>query len=269
VKRLLPLLAVAALIVAPAAWSAHRSAPTMHPGKLVVGLNPPAVGFQVGTLRGNSVIHPSGLEVSLATDIAKQLGIKPSHITWINVPWTTLFRPGNKPFDLAFEEATITTARARVVDFSSSYMTANQGVLLAKGATAPKNLAQLKNMSLCAQADTTGLAYLQSQMHIPLSKIHVYNATAAAFSALAVGRCQAFVMDVPIVLAQKKSKPSAYGALAGQIVTNEHYGAVLPKGSKLTKDVSKAINTLNKNGTIGKLEAKWFNYDFSKIKVLK
>ncbi len=265
-KRLLPLLAVAALLAVPAAWAATRSVPTLHPGKLVVGLNPPAVGFQVGTLRGNNVINPSGFEVTLAKDIAKKLGIK--KISWINVPWETLFRPGAKPFDFAFEEATITTARERTVDFSSSYMTANQGVLLATGVKPPKSQAALAKMSLCAQSGTTGLAYLQSRLHIPLSKIHTYNLTAAAFSALHAHLCQAFVMDVPIVASQKKSKPSAYGALAAQIVTNEHYGAVLAKGSKLTAPVSKAIRQLTKAGVIGKLEKKWFNFDFAKIPVL-
>ncbi len=267
-NRLLPLLAAAALVAAPVAWSASRSAPTMHPGKLVVGLNPPAVGFQVGTLRGNSVIKPSGFEIDLAKAIAKKLGIKASHITWINVPWETLFRPGNKPFDLAFEEATITAARARTVDFSASYMTANQGVLLATGAKAPRSLADLAKMSLCAQSGTTGLAYVQSHLHVPTSRLHIYNLTAAAFSALQAHRCQAFVMDVPIVAAQKKSKPSAYGPVAAQIVTNEHYGAVLDKNSKLTPYVSKAIKQLKKAGVIAKLEKKWFNYDFSKIPVL-
>jgi len=268
VKRLLPLLALAALIAVPAAWAATRSAPTMHKGKLVVGLNPPAVGFQVGTLRGNSVVNPSGFEIDLAKDIAAKLGIKSSNITWINVPWTTLFRPGNKPFDFAFEEATITSVRAKTVDFSTPYMTANQGVLLGKGVKAPKSLSDLAKMSLCAQTGTTGLIYLQSRLHVPLSKIHTYNLTAAAFSALAAGRCQAFVMDVPIVAAQKKSKPSAYGPVSDQIVTDEHYGAVLAKGSKLTSYVRKAVNQLNKSGTIAKLEKKWFNYDFSKIPVL-
>ena len=67
----------------------------------------------------------------------------------------------------------------------------------------------------------------------------------------------------------KKTKPSAYGALAGQIVTNEQYGAVLGKGSKLTPLVSKAIRQLTKDGTIAKLQKKWFAIDVKKIPVLK
>src|SRR5204862_534493 len=120
------------------------AAPTRSPGKLVVGLNPPAVGFQVGTLRGNNVINPKGFEIDLAKAIAVKLGIKTANIKWINVPFNTLFRAGSKPFDFAFEEATITPQRAHVVDFSSPYFDANQGVILNKKATVPRSLADLK-----------------------------------------------------------------------------------------------------------------------------
>ena len=157
------------------------------------------------------------------------------------MPFDTLFRPGPKPFDFAFEEATITPQRQKVVDFSSSYFDANQGVLLNKDATAPKSLADLKKMTLCTQTATTGLDYVQHQLKRDEAS-QIYTTTSAAFSAVQVGRCNAFVMDVPIVASQKKSKPSAYGAVAGQIVTNEKYGAVLAKDSKLTPLVSKAID---------------------------
>jgi len=239
----------------------------MHPGELVVGLNPPAVGFQVGTLRGNKVINPRGFEIDLTKAIAGKLGIPATKVTYLNIPFDTLFRPGSKPFDFAFEEATITAARARAVDFSAPYFAANQGVLLNKSASAPKNLADLKGMSLCAQSATTGLDYLQHRLHA--TQVHIYNTTSAAFSAVQVGRCEAFVMDVPIVASQKKTKPSAYGAVAGQIVTNEKYGAVLAKGSKLTASLSSAIRALTKDGTIGKLQKKWFAIDVSEIPVLK
>ena len=87
-------------------------------------------------------------------------------------------------------------------------------------------------MTLCAQSTTTGLDYVQHKLNAP--HVQIYNTTAAAFAAVQVGRCDAFVMDVPIIASQKKTRPSAYGPIAGQIQTNEKYGAVLSKGSKLT-----------------------------------
>lgn len=266
-KRLLLAVAVAALVAIPAASARQAAAPTLKPGHLTVGLNPPAVGFQVGTLRGNSVINPHGFEIDLAKDIAAKLGISAANISWINIPFDTLFRPGTKPFDFAFEESTITPARAKAVDFTSSYFNANQGVLMKVGGKSPTSLAQLKALKLCAQSTTTGLDYLQHKLHA--THIQIYNTTAAAFAAVQAGRCDAFVMDVPIIASQKKTKPSAYGPIAGQIETHEQYGGVLSKGSKLTASVSAAINALNANGTIGKLQKKWFAIDVSKIPVLK
>ena len=265
-KRMLVMVAVAALVAtSSAAFAGQAAAPTKKPGQLIVGLDPPAVGFQVGTLRGQSVLNPHGFEIDLAKAIGTKLGI--SKITWLHVPFTTLFRPGAKPFDFAFEEATITVARQRVVNFSAPYFDANQGVLLKKGGTAPHSLADLKKMSLCAQSATTGLDYAQHQLHA--SHIQIFTKTSAAFAALQVGRCDAFIMDVPIIASQKKTKPSAYGPVAGQIVTHEQYGAVMAKGSKLTPDVSAAIRALTKDGTIAKLQQKWFAIDVSKIPVLK
>jgi polar amino acid transport system substrate-binding protein len=266
-KRLLAAVVLAALVAVPAATARPSAVPTLKPGQLTVALNPPAVGFQVGTLRGNDVINPSGFEVDLAKDIAAKLGIPASKIKWINIPFATLFRPGTKPFDFAFEESTITPQRARAVDFSAPYFVANQGVLMKKGATIPHSLAQPKNMSICGQSTTTGLDYVQHKLNAP--HVQIYNTTAAAFAAVQVGRCDAFVMDVPIIASQKKTKPSAYGPIAGQIVTNEKYGAVLSKGSKLTPYVSKAINELTADGTIAKLQKKWFAIDVAKIPILK
>ena len=44
---------------------------------------------------------------------------------------------------------------------------------------------------------------------------------------------------------------------------------MLAKDSKLTPLVSKAIDELNADGTIGKLQKKWFHLDVSKVPVLK
>jgi len=266
-KHLVAAVLLAALVAVPAATAKPAAVPTLKPDQLTVGLNPPAVGFQIGTLRGNDVINPRGFEIDLAKDIAAKLGISAANIKWINIPFDTLFRPGSKPFDFAFEESTITAARAKAVDFTAPYFNANQGVLLKVGATVPHSLADLRKMTICAQSTTTGLDYVQHQLHAP--KVQIYNTTAAAFAAVQAGRCDAFVMDVPIIASQKKTKPSAYGPIAGQIETHEQYGGVLAKGSKLTPFVSKAIRALTANGTIAKLQKKWFAIDVAKIPVLK
>jgi polar amino acid transport system substrate-binding protein len=265
VKRFIPLLAVAAIVAVPAASARPTAAPTLTPGKLVVAFGDPAPGFAAGTVRGNTVTNPRGYEVDLAAALAAKLGVKPQ---WMYSPWNSLFAPGTKKFDIAFQEATITAQRKRTVDFTSSYLNANQGVLLSKDATVPKSIADLKGMKTCAQTNTTGLDWIQTRLK-PSTKPLTFPTTTAAYQAVQIGRCEAFILDVPLVSLERKARPSKYGPVAGQIVTHEQYGAVLQKGSKLLPQVNVALKALIKNGTIGKLQKKWFNLDFSKIPVLK
>jgi polar amino acid transport system substrate-binding protein len=187
---------------------------------------------------------------------------------WMYSPWNSLFAPGTKKFDISFQEATITAQRKRTVDFTASYLNANQGVLISKQTTPPKSLADLKKLQLCAQTNTTGLDWINNQLH-PDKKPQTFPATAAAYQAVQINRCQALILDVPLVSLQKKQKPSAYGPVAGQVVTHEVYGAVLQKGSKLTPVVDGVIKKLIANGTVGTLQKKWFNLNFAKIPVLK
>jgi polar amino acid transport system substrate-binding protein len=267
VKRLIALVAAATVSVTLAAAAvAHTSSPpTMHPGKLVVGFGDPAVNFADGTLRGSTYINPKGYEVDIAAAVAKGLGVTPSYVY---TPWAKLFAPGHKDFDISFQEATITTQRAATVNFTHSYFNANQGVLLSKKAKVPHSIADLKKLQTCAQTNTTGLMWIQQHLH-PTKTPLIYQTTAAAFTAVSIGRCDAIVLDTPIVASEKKARPTHYGTIAGQIVTHEQYGAVLQKGSKLLPMVNAQIDKLWTNGTIAKLQKKWFNVDFSKVPTLK
>jgi polar amino acid transport system substrate-binding protein len=265
VKRFIPLLAVAAIVAVPAASARPAAVPTLQSGKLIVAYGDPNPGFVNGSVRGSKFLNPKGYEVDLAKAIAAKLKLKP---VWMYSPWTGLFAPGTKKFDVSFQEATITAQRKKTVDFSATYMNANQGVLLSKQAPVPHSIADLRKLQTCAQADTTGLQYIQDQLK-PDKKPLIYPTTTALYHSAQLNQCQAVILDVPLVSLEAKSKPGAFGPVAGQIVTHEQYGAVMQKGSKLTPIINSTIKALTKNGTVGKLQKKWFNIDFSKVPVLK
>jgi polar amino acid transport system substrate-binding protein len=264
-RRLLPVAVLAALVAVPAASAGRAAPPTLKSGELIVAFGDPAVGFASGTVRGSTVTNPRGYEVDLASAIAKGLGLKP---VWMYSPWNALFLPGTKKFDISFQEATITAQRKRTVDFTTSYLNANQGVLISKQTTPPKSIADLKKLQTCAQTNTTGLDWINSKLH-PVKRPLTYPTTTAAFQSVQLNQCQALILDVPIVALERKSNPSKYGPVAGQIATHEQYGAVLQKGSKLVPLVDAQISKLTENGTVGKLQKKWFNLNFSSIPVLK
>jgi polar amino acid transport system substrate-binding protein len=246
---------VVALAATTTAVAGSASVPTKKAGKLIVGFDVPAPSFWNGRVSGTTIHNPTGFEAALAQAIAKQFKIKT--IQYLRAPFGGLFSPAAKPYDFALEEVTITAQRAKVVGFSTGYFNANQGVLIRKGLKKPRSLADLKKLQLCAQTPTTGLAWIQHTLR-PKKPPQVYSASSsAAFDAVESGKCDALILDVPIVAAQAKKKPNAYGGVVGQIDTHEFYGAVLDKGSKLIPDLNKAIHTLKANGTINKLVKKW------------
>jgi polar amino acid transport system substrate-binding protein len=278
VKRLLPLVGVAALVATLAACggsskspttTSKAAVPTKTPGKLVVGFDVPAAAFWNGQLSGNTLKNPSGFEYGLALDVAKQLGIAANNVTFKRAPFATILLAGSKPYDFAMEETTITPQRAKVIGFSAPYFDANQGVLIAKGVTKPTKIADLKSLQTCAQTGTTGLDWLQHKLRPAKTPLAYSASSSAAFNAVQSGACQALVLDVPIIEAQNQKQPGAYGGVVGQIDTQESYGAVFAKNSPLIPDVNRAINALEKNGTISKLTKQWFGYDPAKIPVLK
>jgi polar amino acid transport system substrate-binding protein len=278
-KRLFPLLGVAALVASlaacggggssPTTTTSSNAVPTLHPGKLVVGFDLPAPAFWNGQASGTTISNPSGFEYALALDVAQQLGISKHNVTFLRAPFATILLAGKKPYDFAMEETTITPQRAKVIGFSTPYFDANQGVLIAKGVKKPTSINDLKSLQTCAQANTTGLDWILHQLR-PAKQPLVYSASSdAAFNAVQHGACQALILDVPIIEAQSQKVPGAYGGVVGQIDTHEGYGAVFAHGSPLIPDVSKAISTLQGNGTISKLTKQWFGFDPAKVPVLK
>jgi polar amino acid transport system substrate-binding protein len=246
------------------AFGAASAVPTKTAGTLTVGFDVPAPGFWNGRVSGTTIKNPTGFEAALSQAIAKQLGLKTVDV---RAPFGGLFSPAPKKYDFAFEEVTITSQRAKVVSFSAPYFDANQGILIRKGLAKPTSIASLKSLQLCAQSNTTGLSYIQHTLR-PAKKALVYSSSSsAAFDAVEAGKCDALILDVPIVVSQSQKKKGAYGGVTGQIVTHESYGAVMDKGSKFKPFLDKAIKALKANGTIDRLQKQWL--PFTKVPILK
>jgi polar amino acid transport system substrate-binding protein len=260
-------LAVSLMTAATAGAKRTAAPPTLKPGTLTVGLTPPAPGFQVGTLKGTSVVNPKGMEVDLAKDIAQKLGLK--KVVWYyQASFPKSYAPGPKPYDLYFGEETITPERSKNVDYSIPYIDADQGAMVRKGLSpTPKSIADLKKLTLCAQAGTTGAAYIKA--HIKPKKALYPSTTSIMYQQVQSKQCDAAIYDIPILGAEKAAHPTRYGAIVGRIVTHEQYGIVFQKGSKLRAVVNPVLKSLIKDGTVGKLQKKWLAANFAELPVFK
>jgi polar amino acid transport system substrate-binding protein len=268
-RRARLLIAVALLALAAAAPAqAADPLPTLVPDTLTVGLQMPTQGFQVGSVSGSDVVYARGLEVDLARALAQRMGIP--NVRFVQErSFARIFTTGPKAWDVLFAQATITKARERIIDFSVPYLQANQGVLLREelGRT-PKTLAALRGLKLCAEDGTTGEETISQRIH-PTTRTTLVSSLRLLLQRLADRRCDAIVSDAPILGAERAAVPDSYGALAGQIRTNERYGAVLAQGSPLKPAVNEALKGLIADGTVGQLSKRWLTVDVSKLRILR
>lgn len=221
------------------------------PGQLIAGAEFPVAGFVELPLD-----KPKGFEVDLAAAIAQEL--KLPKVKWVNTPFSGLFSPAPKSFDVAINEITITPERAKVIDFSDPYFEANQGFLIKKGGPGEKarSVADMKGLQFGYQATTTGGDYIKNTIK-PSKQPREFSTLGAASRALANGQIDAFVMDVAIGAQVVKKLPQDI-AMTGQFATGEKYGVLLQKGNPLKAKVNAAIAALKSSGKLQALQKKWF-----------
>jgi polar amino acid transport system substrate-binding protein len=264
---LVALAAAVAAFATPAGGSTARgdALPTRVPGTLTVGVDIGTIGLAEGTIVNGAIQRASGFEIDLARALAAKLRVK---LRLVEVPFARVFAPGSKPFDVSISHVTITAERAKSVDFSSPYFVVNKGVLLAPGVAAPATLADLRKLRVCAQAATTSIAYVRTKLR-PVVTPHSFPSPIDALLALSDGYCQAMIADLEILVAAKRDQPDLYGAIAGQIVTNDRYGAVFEKGSKLRSPVNAALQSLAHAGVVTRLANRWFGSRWDQAPVLR
>ena len=240
---------VAAGLVGGALARGDALPPTKKKGVLTVALGLGNPGFSEGT-----IAHPTGFSVDASKAIAKRMGLK---VRYIDYPFARIFVPEPKPYDAAFQFVTITPQRKRLVEFADYEIASSQGVLVAKDITGPMTLARLRTLQVCAKEVTTGDSYVQNTLR-PKGLVLEYPDASEALLAVAASICDAFVFDLPALIAAKREAPDRYGDVVGRVGSTEYYGPVLPKGSKLLPAMNKAIKSLRREGVFKKLAARHF-----------
>jgi polar amino acid transport system substrate-binding protein len=276
VRRLLLLLLASALaaVAGTASADAARLAscakadlPLVRSGALTIGTDNPAYPpwFDGGTPKGskwklNDPATGKGFESAVAYAIAQQLGFRRGDVEWAPLGFNQSFRPGKKSFDLYFAQVSFSPARAKAVDFSSSYYDVNQAVVALKGSKIANagSVTGLRGGKLGAPIGTTSYDYIVKYVK-PTSKPAVYDSLNDSISALKAHQVDGIVVDLPtafyIVAAQIDG-----GKIVGQfrsVPGGEHFGAVLQKGNPLTACVNRALAQLKASGRLAAIQRTW------------
>jgi polar amino acid transport system substrate-binding protein len=231
-----------------------NSLKTLKPGTLTIGTDKPAYPPYFSK---DDPTNGKGFESAVAYAIADKLGFTKDEVKWSVVPFNSSYAPGNKDFDFDVNQISITPARAKHVDFSSPYFVAPQAVVLAPKSTAKvSSLADLAKLKLGVQVGTTSLDAVQQEVK-PSQQPQVFNDSNDVVQALKQGRVDGVVVDLPTAFYVTAVQVSG-AKIAGQFQApgGDKWGALLQKGSPLTRCVSQAVDTLRKNGTLQQIQSR-------------
>ncbi|WP_418968865.1 ABC transporter substrate-binding protein [Alloscardovia omnicolens] len=246
----------------------NSASETVTDGKLTVATGEPAYTPWV---LNNKPQSGEGYEAAVIYAVAKELGYKDSDVKWTRSTFDSAIAPGAKDWDMNIQQFSITEERKQAVDFSPSYYNTTQALVVKSdnkfgNAT---SLADLKDAVVGSMTGTT--SYEQAKDKIK-DDIKLYNNNDDAVAALSSGQIDVLVVDTPTAVNMVESgQAGKTGKVLGQIANSEDkegMGILLPKGSQLTAKVTKAINTLEENGTLKELQEKWLSA-YTTLTVLK
>ena len=167
--------------------------------------------------------------------------------------------PGPKDWDMNIQQFGITDERKQAVDFSSGYYKDTRAVIVKKDGkyANAKSLADLKDAVVGATVGTQGYTYAKEKIN---DDVQTFNDDASLAQALDAGQIDALVADTTVCVYMVQSGQVADGVVIGRIAGSEDkdgMGIVLPKDSPLTDAATKAVDDLEADGTLQKLQDQW------------
>jgi polar amino acid transport system substrate-binding protein len=214
----------------------------------------PAPGFWEGQPSAPS----GGFEWDLARKLAARFGL--ATVSVVVVPFGDLIAGHLHGADIALSELTPTTERAKVLDFSTPYLSAPPGVVVRPGTNTP-DVAALRTLKWVTLKGSTLTTVVNTEIR-PEQPALVVDGRPQALDDIASRKADAMLLDLPVALALARAMPDRY-AVSAQLEGSEGLAVALPNNSSNDEAVDTAIRAFLADGTIDKLSIRWFGTPLS------
>ncbi len=220
---------------------------TKDPKKLVMGTNAAFPPFEY--LEGDKVV---GVDAEIMAAIAKEMGVELeiSDMEFDSLP-TAL---ANGQIDCIAAGFTIKPDREETMDFSDTYYTASQSIIVTKDSTV-KTSADLADKTIGVQTGTTG--YYCALDLVPEANIKGFGNGMLAVEALTNGQVDAVIIDNNPAKAYYNENPDTLQLIEGQFADEEYAIAVKKDNATLLKNINDGLAKIKENGTYDEIIAKY------------
>jgi polar amino acid transport system substrate-binding protein len=243
----------ATLVLALGATAALAQVDTLasikQKGKIVVGVKADYKPFGYTDPSGKIV----GLEIDLAQDVAKRLGVQLELVPVIAANRMEFVKQGR--IDLMIATMAYKPDRAEVVAIPQPYYYAGAANVFAKKTSGLKNWSDLKGKPICA---IQGAYYNRRTGEEFGAQLVVFKGVTEAMAALEAGNCVGTVFDTTFFAGLAGDPKWADYAMVLPAIDPEPWGlAVRKEDTKFADYMSGVVKDWHKSGFILGLEKKW------------
>lgn len=198
-----------------------------------------------------------GWDYDALRELGRRLNFTPD---FREIAWDSLIQGvATGQFDLAADGITITPERARTVDFSTPYLVVRQRLLVRADESrfdSMKTFAAVPAARIGAQKGNTN--YDVSEKLVGPSRVVAYDGFGELVQALLTRDVDAVIVDDLTGYGFVRARPGKL-RLTADALEQQELGFVFPKGSKLREAVNAALAAMKADGTLEKLNARWFS----------
>jgi polar amino acid transport system substrate-binding protein len=202
-----------------------------------------------------------GWEYDAFNEIARRLNAK---VEWKLSSWDTMIQAVREgQFDVGMDGITINDERKGQVDFSEPYMVSEQFMLVRGDETRfsdAKSFAANQELLVGAQAGTTNFytaVYNVLDGNEQNPRIKLFDTFGASVQALKSGDVDLVLMDKTSAAGYMGASPNAF-KIVGEPLGREEFGFIFKPGSDLVEQVNAALRSMTEDGTLDRLNQKWF-----------
>ena len=250
-KKIIAIILTALLLVSMAACSGGNDGMTLEKGKLIMSTNAEFPPYEMTTDDGGF----AGIDIEIAQAIAEKLGLE-LVIDDMDFDGALMAVQQGKS-DMVMAGVTVNPDRQKVMDFSNSYATGIQVVIVKEGSDVTMD--NLGDKLIGTQRGTTGYIYASdSPENGGYGEDHVvaYDSGITAVQALMNGQVDAVIIDNAPAQEFVKANPGLT-ILEGEWAL-EDYAIGFAKGNtELQEAVNKALAELIADGTVQKIIDKY------------
>ncbi len=242
--------------------------PEVRPAALVVALDLRDPVRQAGVVKDGTVILARGLEVDVAREIARRVGIPKIRFVYVR-PTSRVLAAKAPPWHLGVAAIRANGQAPAEAELSGPYLGADQAVVLRRGMQPLVTLRDLRSLRTCAGRGTDGSRALSTLVH-PSAPPALAPSTERLFQLVQTGVCDAALVDADAVGRFVAGRGALLGPVKARVEDGDGYVVAVTRGGPIsTGEVERALGRMRADGTMHRLAKRWLQIDPARLRVLR